>query len=233
MTDMSSPEAEIERLRTENAELEEKLRLARTMGGHFRSIIIRLIRDGALGDELRAASDAELAERGLDEGDIALLRGLLDPIENFSWVIEGEVAGSAFPRTQAAVEALAAAGIRRVVTLCPRTIPSEWLEGAGLESVQIPMPDFRAPTLEDLASAVDAVRTAVEERVPVVVHCMAGRGRTGTVLAAYLAERMGSDDAGVAEIRRLRPDSIDSTAQADTVRAYFAARGGATGGRTR
>lgn len=224
MSELAGLEAEVGRLRTENAELEEKLRLARTMGGHFRSIIIRLIRDGTLGEELRTASDRDLADRGLDEGDVALLRGLLDLVENFSWVIEGQVAGSAIPRTRAAVEALAAAGIRRVVTLCPRTIPPEWLEAAGLESVHIPMPDFRAPTIEDLTLAVDAVRAAADARVPVLVHCMAGRGRTGTVLAAYLSERMASAEEAIAEVRRLRPDSIDSTAQADTVRAYVAAR---------
>jgi atypical dual specificity phosphatase len=233
VSDRASLEAEVARLRTENAELEEKLRLARTMGGHFRSIIIQLIRDGGPGEELRAASDEELAARGLDEGDITLLRALLVPVENFSWVVEGQIAGSAIPRTQAGVEALAGAGIRRVITLCPRTIPSEWLEAAGLESVHIPMPDFRAPTVDDLTSAVDAVRAAVEEQVPVVVHCMAGRGRTGTVLAAYLAERMASAEEAIAEIRRLRPDSIDSSAQADTVRAYVAARRGARGEPTR
>lgn len=50
------------------------------------------------------------------------------------------------------------------------------------------------------------------------VHCMLGHGRTGTMLACYLAkaQKMNGSDA-IWEIRRLRPGSIETREQEQAV----------------
>ena len=47
----------------------------------------------------------------------------------------------------------------------------------------------------------------------VVLHCFAGKGRTGTILACYFVEKgMRAEDA-IAQVRELRPGSIESFSQ--------------------
>jgi len=55
----------------------------------------------------------------------------------------------------------------------------------------------------------------------VAVHCAWGRGRTGTMMACYLAQRrhLSADDA-IAEIRQMRPGSVDSAKQENAVHLY-------------
>ena len=53
------------------------------------------------------------------------------------------------------------------------------------------------------------------------VHCALGRGRTGTMLACYLAKSQSlSADAAISKIRRLRPGSIDAANQVAAVKAF-------------
>lgn len=56
----------------------------------------------------------------------------------------------------------------------------------------------------------------------VAVHCMHGHGRTGTMLACYLVKsrKMSGGDA-IAEIRRIRPGSIETHEQEKAVVQFF------------
>lgn len=56
----------------------------------------------------------------------------------------------------------------------------------------------------------------------VAVHCILGLGRTGTMLACYLVKDKGLAPAdAIAEIRRLRPGSIETYEQEKAVFQFY------------
>jgi atypical dual specificity phosphatase len=96
---------------------------------------------------------------------------------------------------------LYAAGIRAVVSLLNIPTDRTVFGSAGFSFLCLPVPDGGAPTPEQASKFVHFVEEQRQAHRPVAVHCEAGLGRTGTMLAVYLISQ--GDTAGMA-IRRVR-----------------------------
>lgn len=140
-------------------------------------------------------------------------------VNNFSWIIENRVGGMARPRpTQ--LEWLRDKGVGAVVSLT--VAPPEGIE--AFEHIHLPVPDMTSPTLDELRAAVLFMQQRADKGV--VVHCGAGLGRTGTVLAAYLVSRGESAAGALAKVRALRPGSVETPDQEKMIRKYAELVGG-------
>lgn len=93
--------------------------------------------------------------------------------------------------------ALLGHGITAVVDMrAERTHEPEVLEAHGIAARQYRVPDIEVPDADVLTDAVAWITEQVAAGRTVLVHCAKGRGRSATVLAAYLmvAEGMGFDE---------------------------------------
>ncbi len=147
------------------------------------------------------------------------------PLANFSWLIEGKLAGSAQPGGQGPqaedLRFLQSQGIRAVVTLCHQPCQSELLTKYNLMYKHLPVADFEAPSLDLIDRATGYIERRLAHNQPVLVHCRAGYGRTGTILACYLVRRGMPVSQALADVRRARPGSVEVKSQERAVMAYF------------
>ena len=136
---------------------------------------------------------------------------------NFSWVIQGKLAGSMGPVHEEELLYLKERGIGAIVRLERRTISGE---GAGLADMGEPVPDSYPPTMSQIDRIIDFINDQVRKDAPVAVSCRAGIGRTGTVLACYLVHTGYSARDALERVRTLRPGSVESPEQLDFVYRY-------------
>jgi atypical dual specificity phosphatase len=138
----------------------------------------------------------------------------------FSWIEKPLLAALARPSDPEDFTWLRKQGIEVLVSLTEDRPRRDWVEEANLLVFHEPMEDMEAPTQEQLDRCVSAILKANAKNMGVAVHCGAGLGRTGVVLAAYLVAKGMSAQNAVARVRRLRPGSIETDEQAEAVERF-------------
>lgn len=144
------------------------------------------------------------------------------------WVIPGVLAGMPMPFVHPErrlilggpltvyddeLPLLYSAGIRAVVSLL--NIPSDAavFESAGFSFLCLPVPDGGAPSPEQAAQFIRFVEAQRKAQRPVAVHCEAGLGRTGTMLATYLIAQGASAHQAIKRIREVEKVAIETAKQ--------------------
>lgn len=140
---------------------------------------------------------------------------------NFSWLIKDEIAGMGRPMSIVTdLEFLKDNGIEAIVSLTVLPLHKTLIEEFGFEYKHIPVADFTSPTQEQIDEFLCFVNNLISSKKKIVVHCDAGAGRTGTMLACYLVSKGCSAKKAILEVRRSRPGSVETMEQEDTVIKY-------------
>ena len=137
------------------------------------------------------------------------------PLWNFSWVRQGVIAGSAGPVTDRQFEYLLDKGIEVIINLADihYEVSDELKDKFYIYNLSIT--DYSIPTELNITEFWSTCKKHMNQNNPIVVHCYAGCGRTGTMLALWilLTQQVKTGIEAIHLIRRLRPCSIETEEQ--------------------
>lgn len=139
----------------------------------------------------------------------------------FTWIAPGKLVAGRAPVLARDYLAWQRAGVTLVLNLHTRPDSPIHLARHGLRSEHQPLVDFSAPDCAFLERAVSLINAEIDRGGVVAVHCQAGLGRTGTVVAAWLVHQGADPAAAIGRVRSLRPGSVETPDQEAAVHAYF------------
>lgn len=117
------------------------------------------------------------------------------------------------------LDGLRETGIGAVVSLT-EFFPLALVGETRFATLHLPIEDMTVPETEQLERFVRFVDRMVARGTAVGVHCHAGLGRTGTMIACYLVTRDKSAEQAIEHVRRVRPGSIQTDQQERAVHRW-------------
>ena len=93
----------------------------------------------------------------------------------------------------------------------------EW-EKREIEVLHSPIEDFTAPSLSQLLEILQWIEARVGEGKKVLIHCMGGLGRSGTVAVAWLiySKKLSLREA-LRRVRSVRPGAVETPDQMEVL----------------
>ena len=135
----------------------------------------------------------------------------------FLWLKKGMLAGTPRPGLlmdlDHDLEALKRVGVTHLVSLTEREMDIETCNQFDIEVIRSPMPDMQAPSMEQALEICEQMTALLASSKVVAVHCRAGLGRTGTVLAAQLIYEGNSALNALEKARSIEPRWVQSEVQ--------------------
>jgi protein-tyrosine phosphatase len=127
-----------------------------------------------------------------------------------SWIEPYILAASGIPLDAKDLSSLHAQGIRAMLSLTEhslltfREITPALLNELDITYLHVPIPDQHPPTSEQAQHILHLIKTMAAQQRPLLIHCHAGVGRTGTILHLYYLAQGRSWDETKAKIRATR-----------------------------
>lgn len=144
------------------------------------------------------------------------------PPRNLYW-ISNKIAGSSRLRSIGEIKWLSLNSFKLIITLTEEPLSKDLISEIRNEKLHWlwePIPDFYPPTIGQLNEILKSMIRVEERGGKVLVHCEAGLGRTGTVLACYLVLKGFSAEQAIERVRSVRPGAIESISQVIFVYNY-------------
>lgn len=145
----------------------------------------------------------------------------------FRWVVPGMLAGTPQPGVVAPIDhdliLLDRVGVTHLITLTETDMDQAALQRHHLKNTHLPIFDRKAPSTSQMHMLLVRMQRLMDAGEVLAVHCKAGLGRTGLVLAAWMVRDGGlSAEAAIERLRKVNPGFIQSDEQHDFLHAYEA-----------
>lgn len=142
----------------------------------------------------------------------------------FLWLKRGLLAGTPIPGVFHDMDydlaALKRVGVTWLITLTEQRLDDARLARHGIRSLWHPVVDMAAPSIMEAVAICRVVDQLIDEGEVVAVHCYAGLGRTGTVLATYLIWHGSNALDALEAVRRVEPRWVQSEVQASFLEKF-------------
>jgi atypical dual specificity phosphatase len=138
---------------------------------------------------------------------------------DFRWIIAGRLAATPIPGAVIDINfdlaALRVVGITTLITLTKNDLDQDALKRHGLRNMHLPIYDREPPTVAQLRMLAIRMSTMIDQGEVLAVHCRAGVGRTGTVIAGWLIHEGLTAAAALERIRAINPKYVQTAEQED------------------
>ncbi len=140
--------------------------------------------------------------------------------EPFEWIVEDLLGVSCWPDDDHFTDEFPENKIKVIINLCEFDYP----EGVpdGYTYYHIPVPDYGVPTEDQIHRFLEITDLHQKKEEPVVVHCVAGCGRTGQMVAIWAAYNgwMDTHSDPIKWIRERRKCSCETCEQEKLVKTW-------------
>ena len=142
----------------------------------------------------------------------------------FTWVVPGKLAGTPMPGAVFDIDydlaALKAVGVTCLITLTEGDLAQEPLARHGLKNLHLPIRDREPPTVPQITMLLIRMEALLKKGEVLAVHCLAGIGRTGTILAAWLVSNGLTAQEALRRVRRIEPKFVQTTEQEEFLQQF-------------
>jgi atypical dual specificity phosphatase len=142
----------------------------------------------------------------------------------FTWIVPGRLAGTPMPGVVFDIDydlqALKTVGITCLITLTEKDLAQDALTRNGLTNLHLPIRDREPPTVAQVTMLLIRMEALLRKGEVLAAHCLAGIGRTGTVLAAWLIREGLTAEEALKRVRRIEPKFVQSVEQEEFLQLY-------------
>lgn len=147
--------------------------------------------------------------------------------QGFRWIVPGVLAGCPQPGLIAPMEhdlaLLERAGVTHLITLTEQDLDQDALREFGIRNTHLSIFDRKTPSLSQMHMLLVVMQRLLDAGELVAVHCKAGLGRTGLVLAAWMIRDGGlSTETVIERLRKINPGYVQNEEQLLFLHAYEA-----------
>ncbi|MDH5424916.1 MAG: ATP-binding cassette domain-containing protein [Gammaproteobacteria bacterium] len=142
----------------------------------------------------------------------------------FLWLKRGLLAGTPLPGVFHDIEydmqMLKKVGVTTLITLMTKPVNQTVLDKFSVKSIWHSIKDMGAPDNEQAVTICREIDLAINNKEVVAVHCRAGMGRTGTILAAYLIWEGSPALLALDTVRNIEPRWVQSEEQVNFLESF-------------
>jgi ABC-type phosphate transport system ATPase subunit len=135
----------------------------------------------------------------------------------FLWLLKGQLAGTPLPgvffEQNYDLKALQRVGVTCLLSTTQNPVSEKALNSFDIKGKAFPIKDMGVPTLKQALEICQLIEKMIGSEEVVAVHCRAGLGRTGTVLALYLIWQKLDPLSALEKVRNIEPRWVQSDEQ--------------------